>query len=149
MASFPPSTATIDGFVRIIQMGATIEVRTQFLTLRALVLRYSRSTWSRPEDYERATIGSSEPHPRQSVTGVPPALFAKLRAVSRKATARTKDQLWSIIGRFLDTCLPAECTNCLANAGYGSILSERALGFSAPRSQGSSGRFGRMDGRCR
>ncbi len=40
-ASFVPSTAAIDGFVRITQMGATIaDVRTQFLTLWALVLVY-------------------------------------------------------------------------------------------------------------
>ena len=40
-ASFVPSTAGIDGFVRITQMGATIfDVRTPFLTLCALVLIY-------------------------------------------------------------------------------------------------------------
>jgi ABC-2 type transport system permease protein len=41
MASFVPSTAAIDGFVRITQMGATlVDVRTQFLTLWTLVLFY-------------------------------------------------------------------------------------------------------------
>jgi ABC-2 type transport system permease protein len=41
VAAFLPSTAAIDGFVRITQMGATIfDVRTQFLTLWALVLLY-------------------------------------------------------------------------------------------------------------
>jgi ABC-2 type transport system permease protein len=47
-----PSTAAIDGFVRITQMGATIfDVRTQFLTLCALVLIYGTTAiyleWSR------------------------------------------------------------------------------------------------------
>jgi ABC-2 type transport system permease protein len=42
VASFVPSTAAIDGFVRITQMGATLaDVRTQFLTLWALVLLYA------------------------------------------------------------------------------------------------------------
>ena len=41
VATFLPSTAAIDGFVRITQMGATIfDVRSQFLTLWALVLLY-------------------------------------------------------------------------------------------------------------
>ncbi len=40
-ATFLPSTAAIDGFVRITQMGATIfDVRTQYLTLWALVFLY-------------------------------------------------------------------------------------------------------------
>jgi ABC-2 type transport system permease protein len=40
-ATFVPSTAAIDGFVRITQMGATIvDVRGQFLTLWALVFLY-------------------------------------------------------------------------------------------------------------
>jgi ABC-2 type transport system permease protein len=49
---FVPSTAAIDGFVRITQMGATLaDVRTQFLTLCALVLIYGTTAiyleWSR------------------------------------------------------------------------------------------------------
>jgi transposase len=48
-------------------------------------------------------------------------LFAKLKALLRKAAARTKDQLWSIIGRLLDAYPPAECTHYLRHCGYGSI----------------------------
>jgi transposase len=48
-------------------------------------------------------------------------LFAKLKALLRKAAARTKDELWSTIGRLLDACPPDECTNCLRHCGYGSI----------------------------
>jgi transposase len=48
-------------------------------------------------------------------------LFAKLKALLRKAAARTKDALWSIIGRLLEACPPAECTNYLNHCGYGSI----------------------------
>jgi ABC-2 type transport system permease protein len=53
-AIFVPSTAGIDGFVRITQMGATIfDVRTQFLTLWGLVALYGSAAiyCSRPEDY--------------------------------------------------------------------------------------------------
>ena len=40
-ATFLPSTAAIDGFMRITQMGATIfDVGTQFLTLWGLVALY-------------------------------------------------------------------------------------------------------------
>ena len=47
-------------------------------------------------------------------------LFAKLKALLRKAAARTRDELWATIGRLLDACLPAECTNYLRHCGYGS-----------------------------
>ena len=48
-------------------------------------------------------------------------LFAKLKALLRKAAARTKDELWSIIGRLLDAWPTAECANYLQHCGYGSI----------------------------
>jgi transposase len=48
-------------------------------------------------------------------------LFAKLKALLRKAAARTKDELWSIIGRLLEAYPPAECANYLNHCGYGSI----------------------------
>ena len=47
-------------------------------------------------------------------------LFAKLKALLRQAAARTKDQLWSIIGRLLDACPTTECSNYLRHCGYGS-----------------------------
>jgi transposase len=46
-------------------------------------------------------------------------LFAKLKALLRKAATRTKDALWSTIGRLLAT-IPPECANCLSHCGYGS-----------------------------
>ena len=46
-------------------------------------------------------------------------LFAKLKALLRQA-ARTRDALWSTIGRLLDACPSAECTNYLHHCGYGS-----------------------------
>jgi transposase len=46
-------------------------------------------------------------------------LFAKLKALLRKAAARTKDELWSTIGRLLATIPPAECANYLDHSGYG------------------------------
>jgi transposase len=47
-------------------------------------------------------------------------LFAKLKALLRKAAARTKAGLWQAIGRLLDACPPAECANYLSHCGYGS-----------------------------
>jgi transposase len=47
-------------------------------------------------------------------------LFAKLKALLRKAAARTTADLWSTIGRLLDACPPVECANYLSHCGYGS-----------------------------
>ena len=47
-------------------------------------------------------------------------LFAKLKALLRKAAARTRDQLWATIGHLLDAYPPAECTRFLRHCGYGS-----------------------------
>jgi transposase len=45
-------------------------------------------------------------------------VFAKLKAMLRRAAARSVDALWSAIGRLLGTFTPAECRNYLANCGY-------------------------------
>lgn len=45
-------------------------------------------------------------------------LFAKLKALLRKAAARTVEALWTAIAQFLDRFPPAECANYIANAGY-------------------------------
>jgi len=45
-------------------------------------------------------------------------LFAKLKALLRKAAARTKDALWTTLGSLLDAFTPDECANYLANSGY-------------------------------
>jgi transposase len=47
-------------------------------------------------------------------------LFARLKALLRKVAARTRDELWSIIGRLLDACPTPECVNYLRHCGYGS-----------------------------
>jgi transposase len=47
-------------------------------------------------------------------------LFAKLKALLRKAAARTKDELWQAIGRLLETVPESECSNYLSHCGYGS-----------------------------
>ena len=44
--------------------------------------------------------------------------FAKLKALLRKAAARTVHGLWAAIGRLLDCFTPAECINFFAAAGY-------------------------------
>ena len=46
-------------------------------------------------------------------------VFAKLKALLRKAGARTKEALWSTIGELLDAFPEHECRNYLANCGYG------------------------------
>jgi transposase len=47
-------------------------------------------------------------------------LFAKLKALLRKAAARTKDELWQAIGCLLATVPPSECANYLTHCGYAS-----------------------------
>jgi hypothetical protein len=47
-------------------------------------------------------------------------LFAKLKALLRKAAARTKDQLWAAITHILQTVPAAECAAYLHHCGYGS-----------------------------
>jgi transposase len=44
--------------------------------------------------------------------------FAKLKAMLRKAAARTIEGLWDTIGRIVDTFTPGECANYFAAAGY-------------------------------
>ena len=45
-------------------------------------------------------------------------LFSKLKALLRKAAARTREALWTTIGNLLDAFSPAECSNYLQNSGY-------------------------------
>lgn len=46
-------------------------------------------------------------------------MFAKLKALLRKAKERTVAGLWHRIGQLLDTVSATECANYFANAGYG------------------------------
>ena len=45
-------------------------------------------------------------------------LFAKLKALLRKAAKRTVESLWTEIGALLQEFSPAECQNYFANSGY-------------------------------
>jgi transposase len=45
-------------------------------------------------------------------------LIAQLKALLRKAAARSKEALWATAGQLLDVILPSECRNYLANSGY-------------------------------
>ena len=59
------------------------------------------------------------PYRREIVdTGKGEQTFAKLKALLRKAAARTVNGLWSTIGQLLDLFPPAECANYLAHSGY-------------------------------
>lgn len=44
--------------------------------------------------------------------------FAKLKAMLRKAAARSIEQLWNAIARIIQTYSPKECANYFAAAGY-------------------------------
>ena len=46
-------------------------------------------------------------------------MFAKLKALLRKAAARSVDKLWDAIGLLLDAFSATECANYLRNSGYG------------------------------
>lgn len=45
-------------------------------------------------------------------------LFAKLKALLRKAAARSRDELWAIIGRVLAALPATECADYLNHSGY-------------------------------
>lgn len=45
-------------------------------------------------------------------------VFAKLKALLRKAAERTVEGLWTAIGRLINAFTPRECANYLAAAGY-------------------------------
>lgn len=45
-------------------------------------------------------------------------LFAKLKALIRKAAARTRETLWSAVADALKCFAPPECRNYFAHAGY-------------------------------
>lgn len=47
-------------------------------------------------------------------------LFAKLKALLRKAAERSVDALWHRIASLLNAFTPEECTNYFSNAGYAS-----------------------------
>lgn len=51
--------------------------------------------------------------------------FAKLKALLRRAAARSVDVLWQTIGQLLDAFSPTECAHYLAHAGY--VPSNRQL----------------------
>lgn len=44
--------------------------------------------------------------------------FSKLKALLRKAAARTVDELWSVVVRCLSAFTPEECRNYFEAAGY-------------------------------
>lgn len=44
--------------------------------------------------------------------------FSKLKALLRKAAERTREGLWTAIGRLIDAITPDECANFFAAAGY-------------------------------
>jgi transposase len=62
--------------------------------------------------------GSPHRPPTSARSGAPiEQLIAKLKALLRKAAARTKDELCSTIGRLLEAYPPTACTNYLNHCG--------------------------------
>ena len=49
-------------------------------------------------------------------------VFAKLKALLRKAAQRTIDATWTKIGQLLDRFTPTECANYIAHADYEAIV---------------------------
>ena len=45
--------------------------------------------------------------------------FAKLKALLRKAAARSVEELWQVVASALDAFTPDECRNYLKACGYG------------------------------
>ncbi len=45
-------------------------------------------------------------------------VFAKLKALLRKAAERTYDKLWQLIGKLLDELQADECLNLFKHSGY-------------------------------
>jgi len=45
-------------------------------------------------------------------------MFAKLKALLRKAATRTIETRWAEIGQLLSTFTPAECQHYFASSGY-------------------------------
>jgi transposase len=63
--------------------------------------------------------GSQHRPPRSVRSGAPiEQLFAKLKALLLEAAARTRDELWSTIGRLLATIPPDECARYLHHCKY-------------------------------
>ena len=57
--------------------------------------------------------------------------FSKLKALLRKAAARTKDDLWDAIATTIDSFSPTKCENHFAAAGYDQAQLQSALGYMA------------------
>jgi transposase len=63
--------------------------------------------------------GSQHRPPTSVRSGAPiEHAFAKLKALLRRAAARSVEVLWQTIGQLLDAFSPAECAHYLAHAGY-------------------------------
>jgi transposase len=54
-------------------------------------------------------------------------VFAKLKALLRKAKERTVEGLWSFLGRVLDAFGPEECRNYLRHCGYSATQTLKPL----------------------
>jgi len=73
--------------------------------------RGARLLYLPPPDRVRGRLYSPDLNPIEMV-------FAKLKAMLRKAAERTEDTLCNRIGQLLETFAPQECLNYLTHAGY-------------------------------
>jgi len=67
-----------------------------------------------------AAVGATIPYlPSYSPDLIPiEQMFAKLRALLRKAAARTRDPRWDTVRHLLDAFSPGDCRNYLTNSDY-------------------------------
>ena len=66
----------------------------------------------------RRARGSCFSHPTAPTSNPIEMAFSKLKALLRKAAARTVEGLWTAIGRLIETVKPDEAANFFAAAGY-------------------------------
>src|SRR5690606_15933154 len=80
--------------------------------------------FARPQDQRRARSHregrSAAPVPAALLAGLQPDrdAFSKLKALLRKAAARTVDELWSVVADCLSAFTPEECRHYFEAAGY-------------------------------
>jgi transposase len=77
--------------------------------------RYASGTeWCAASDRNRVHLRPDYPPDLNPIE----KLFYKLKALLRKAAARSVDELWMEIGELLNTIPASECENYFASSGY-------------------------------
>ena len=108
-----PAPISLDLRQRIVAAVANgSSIRAAALRRRPLHRHQAPAARARDRQRRTGTLRRSSPPYSPDLNPIG-QLFAKLKALLRKAAARTRDRLWSAIGRLLDTIPEAECANYL------------------------------------